>query len=122
VQLVHPFEPIFDESSRILILGTFPSIKSREYDLYYGHPQNRFWEIIAHITNARSIQRTIADRKMTLLANKVALSDVLQSCDIDGSSDGAIRDVVPTDIYTKYLTLQISIIFTPMKERRIDYC
>jgi hypoxanthine-DNA glycosylase len=99
VQLVHPFEPIFDESSRILILGTFPSVKSREYGFYYGHPQNRFWKVIARITKTDPFPEIIADKKMMLLVNKIALSDVLQSCDIDGSSDSAIKNVVPADIY-----------------------
>jgi hypoxanthine-DNA glycosylase len=99
MQLVHPFEPIFDKSSRILILGTFPSVKSREYGFYYGHPQNRFWKIIAHITDICSIPQTISDKKLVLLANKIALSDVLQSCDIDGSSDSSIRSAVPADLY-----------------------
>jgi hypoxanthine-DNA glycosylase len=99
MQLTHPFEPIFDESSRILILGTFPSVKSREHGFYYGHPQNRFWKIIARITNTNQIPQTIADKKLMLLANKIALSDVLQSCDIKGSNDSSIKNTVPAGLF-----------------------
>ncbi|MDR0580981.1 MAG: DNA-deoxyinosine glycosylase [Holosporaceae bacterium] len=98
MQLTHPFNPVFDEKSRILILGTFPSVKSREYGFYYGHPQNRFWKVISCVTNTDPIPETIADKKQMLLKNGIALSDVLQSCDIDGSSDSSIKNAVPADL------------------------
>jgi hypoxanthine-DNA glycosylase len=79
-------------------LGTFPSVKSREYAFYYGHFRNRFWKIIARITNTDPVPETIADKKQMLLGNGIALADVLQSCRIKGSSDGSIREVVPRDL------------------------
>ncbi|MDR3155744.1 MAG: DNA-deoxyinosine glycosylase [Holosporaceae bacterium] len=98
MQLIHPFDPIFDEKSRILILGTFPSVKSREYGFYYGHQQNRFWKAIARITQTGHFPETIADKKQILIQNRIALADVLQSCDIAGSSDGSIKNAVPADL------------------------
>jgi hypoxanthine-DNA glycosylase len=100
MRLEHPFEPVFDERSSVLILGTFPSVKSREYGFYYGHPQNRFWKVIASITNADPIPKTIADKKQMLLKNGIALSDALQSCDIEGSSDADIKNIAPADLST----------------------
>ncbi|MDR0580635.1 MAG: DNA-deoxyinosine glycosylase [Holosporaceae bacterium] len=98
MQLTHPFEPVFGEKSRILILGTFPSVKSREYGFYYGHPQNRFWKVLARITNTDPIPETIADKKQMLLKNGIALADMLQSCDIESSGDGSIRNAAPADL------------------------
>ncbi|MDR2794879.1 MAG: DNA-deoxyinosine glycosylase [Holosporaceae bacterium] len=98
MQLSHPFDPVFNENSSILILGTFPSVKSRECGFFYGHPQNRFWKIIAHITNADSVPLTITDKKQMLLTAGIALADVLQSCDVEASSDSSIKNVVPADL------------------------
>ncbi|MDR1561047.1 MAG: DNA-deoxyinosine glycosylase [Holosporaceae bacterium] len=98
MRLTHPFEPIFDERSSVLILGTFPSVKSRERRFYYAHPQNRFWKVIAHITNANLIAPTIVDKKQILLKNKIAIWDILQSCDIENSSDVSIKNAVPADL------------------------
>ncbi|MDR0580947.1 MAG: DNA-deoxyinosine glycosylase [Holosporaceae bacterium] len=94
----HPFNPIFDENSSVLILGTFPSVKSRANAFYYGHPQNRFWKIISHITNTNPVPKTIDDKKQMLIANRIALADVLQSCSIEGSSDNDIREAVPMNL------------------------
>ncbi|MDR2781665.1 MAG: DNA-deoxyinosine glycosylase [Holosporaceae bacterium] len=96
--LIHPFEPIFDASSRILILGTFPSIKSREYGFYYGHPQNRFWKVIAHITQTDSFPETVIAKKQMLLTHKIALADALQSCDIKASGDSSIKNTIPMNL------------------------
>ena len=93
----HTFQPIFDENSRILILGTFPSVKSRETDFYYGHPRNRFWRLLADITGNPQPD-TIEDKKKMLLGSGIAVWDVVQSCDIHGSSDSSITNVVPADI------------------------
>jgi hypoxanthine-DNA glycosylase len=106
----HPFEPVFDETSRVLVLGTFPSIKSREQGFYYGHPQNRFWNVISRI-NGSEIPATIADRKHMLIENKIALCDVVQSCDIIGSSDNNIRNAVPADISGILARANISCIY-----------
>lgn len=93
----HTFEPIFDQNSKILILGTFPSVKSREGDFYYGHPRNRFWQVLANILRVETPE-TIDEKKKMLLEGKVAIWDVIESCDIKGSSDSSIRNVVPADI------------------------
>ncbi|MDR0581172.1 MAG: DNA-deoxyinosine glycosylase [Holosporaceae bacterium] len=98
MQLTHPFDPIFGKNSSILILGTFPSVKSREYGFYYGHLQNRFWKVVSFITNTDPIPETIVDKKQMLLKNGIALSDVLQSCDIEGSSDSSIKNAAPADL------------------------
>lgn len=91
--LVHTFKPVWDENSKILVLGTFPSVKSREYGFYYGHPQNRFWRVVAAITN-QITPVTIEDKKKLLLASNIAVWDVIASCSIKGSSDSSIRDVI----------------------------
>lgn len=93
----HEFEPVFDERSEILILGTFPSVKSRENQFYYGHPQNRFWKVLAALTDSE-LPETIEDKKKMLLDNRIAIWDVIAQCDIAGSSDSSIKNVVPADI------------------------
>ena len=93
----HEFAPVYDENSRVLILGTFPSVKSRETHFYYGHPQNRFWKLLAFLCRW-PIPATIPEKKEMLLKNGVALWDVIQSCEIAGSSDSSIKNVVPSDL------------------------
>lgn len=93
----HPFAPVFDSVSEILILGTFPSVKSRENEFYYGHPQNRFWKVLAKIFNS-PVPVSIEEKKVFLLKNKVAVWDTIKSCQITGSSDSSISEVVPNDI------------------------
>lgn len=93
----HNFEPIFNENSKLLILGTFPSVKSREGQFYYHHPQNRFWKLIAHLTKS-PVPLSIADKKELLLSHSIAIWDVIKSCDIEGSSDASICNVIPADI------------------------
>jgi len=97
MRVEHTFEPIYDKRSRILILGTMPSVKSRETGFYYGHPQNRFWKVVAAVTN-QSEPHTISEKKKMLLAGGIAIWDVVSSCEIDGSSDSSIRNAVPNDI------------------------
>lgn len=96
-QVAHEFEPVFDADSKVLILGTFPSVKSRENNFYYGHPQNRFWKIIALLTDSE-IPQTIEEKKKILLEHGIAVWDVIESCEIVGSSDSSIRNVVPADL------------------------
>ena len=91
------FLPVYNEESRILILGSFPSVKSRENQFYYGHPQNRFWKVIAEIFN-EPVPQTIDEKKDLLLRHRIAVWDVIDSCDIVGSSDSSIRNVVPNDM------------------------
>ena len=90
-------EPIYNENSKILILGTFPSVKSRETEFYYGNPQNRFWKVIANITGCNKYD-TVDEKKKMLIDNNIALWDTIESCDIEGSSDSSITNVVPADL------------------------
>lgn len=94
---VHLYEPVYDARSRVLILGTFPSVKSRENGFFYGHPRNRFWQVLAAVTG-RPVPHSIDEKKAFLLDSRIALWDVIASCDIAGSSDASITNVVPTDI------------------------
>lgn len=93
----HEFSPVFDENSRVLVLGSFPSVKSREYGFYYGHPQNRFWKVVAAVTES-PVPETVEEKKQLLLSHKIAVWDVIDSCDIAGSSDSSISNVVPANI------------------------
>lgn len=93
----HELEPIYDENSRILILGSFPSVKSREVSFYYGHPQNRFWKVLAAVFGEK-LPLTTAEKTEFLKRNRIALWDVIERCEISGSSDNSIRNVVPTEL------------------------
>ncbi len=95
--VTQPFEPVYNKDSRILILGSFPSVKSREMGFYYGHPQNRFWKVLSGILEEETPQ-SVEEKKSMLLRKRVAIYDVIESCDIIGSSDSSIRNVVPADI------------------------
>jgi len=94
---VHPFGPVFDKSCRVLILGSFPSVKSREAMFYYGHPQNRFWPVMAAVLG-EELPRTVEEKRAMLLRNGIGLWDVIASCEITGSSDASIKNAVPNDI------------------------
>ena len=96
-KIIHPFEPIFDSDSEILILGTLPSVKSRENAFYYGHPQNRFWKVVAAICE-EPIPSTIEEKKAFLHRNHIALWDVIATCEIKGSSDSSIKNVTANNI------------------------
>lgn len=93
----HPIKPVFDEKSRILVLGSFPSVKSREANFFYGHPQNRFWKVLAAVFDAE-VPNTIEEKREFLLEHRVAVWDVIASCDIVGSSDSSIKNVVPNEL------------------------
>ena len=108
--ITHTFEPVFDENSKILILGTFPSVKSREQHFYYGHPQNRFWKLLALLLND-SCPLTITEKKDFLHKHKIAVWDVIESCDIIGSSDSSIKNVIPADINSVLQQTDIHAIF-----------
>ena len=97
MRVVHEFEPVFNENSQVLILGSFPSVKSREYGFYYGHPQNRFWKLLALICG-EEVPASIKAKKALCLAHGIALWDVIESCDIEGSSDSTIKNVRPNDL------------------------
>ena len=93
----HPIEPVYDSQSRILILGSFPSVKSREAMFFYGHPRNRFWKVTAAVFGCR-VPQTIEEKRSFLLTNGIAVWDVIASCEIEGSSDSTIRNVTPNDL------------------------
>ena len=95
--IVHPIPPFYNSDSEILILGSFPSVKSRETGFFYGHPQNRFWKVLAALTR-EEVPQTIEEKKALLLRNRIALWDVIGSCEMEGSSDASIRNVVPNDL------------------------
>lgn len=107
----HPFGPIYDESSRILILGSFPSVKSREESFFYGHPQNRFWKVIKSVTGYKGEISTIEEKTRMLKEQHIALWDTIASCDIEGSSDSSIRNAVANDLSEIIETGKISAIF-----------
>ena len=93
----HPIEPVYNEGSRILILGSFPSVKSREQGFFYGHSQNRFWRILAALLDEKCPD-SVEEKREFLLKNHIAVWDVIASCDIDGSMDNTIRNVAPNDL------------------------
>lgn len=97
IHVSHTFQPVFNGESRVLILGTFPSIKSREGRFYYHHPQNRFWKVVAGLCG-EALPQTIDEKKQMLLRNRIAIWDVIASCDIIGSSDSSIKNVTPADL------------------------
>ena len=95
--IIHPFGPLYDKNSRVLILGSLPSVKSREQNFFYGHPQNRFWPLIAKLCGEK-VPQTIDEKKKLILKHHLALWDTIYSCDIIGSSDSSIRNAEPTDL------------------------
>ncbi len=120
----HDFLPIYNEYSRILILGSFPSVKSREGQFYYHHPQNRFWKLISQVFE-EELPKTINEKKNLLFRNKIALWDVIENCDIIGSSDSSIKNVKAADIGMILKTAQIQAIYTnggKANDLYIKYC
>ena len=109
--VIHTFEPIYNDKSRILILGSLPSVKSREESFYYGHPQNRFWKVLAGILGD-DVPVTIEEKKAFLLKSGIAVWDVIASCDIIGSSDSSIRNVVANDMNVITSKASIEAIYT----------
>lgn len=95
--IIHPFPPLYDSESEILILGSFPSVKSREQKFFYGHKQNRFWKVMAAVLET-AVPETIEEKKKMLYRYHIALWDSIYSCDIIGSSDSSIKNAVPTDL------------------------
>ena len=96
-RVVHPIPPVYDRESRILILGSFPSVKSRESGFFYGHPQNRYWKVLAAVFED-SCPETVPEKKAFLLRHRIASWDVIRSCEITGSSDASIRNVQVNDL------------------------
>lgn len=93
----HPFPPLFDAASEVLILGSFPSVKSRQQCFYYGHPQNRFWRVMAELLKS-PVPVSVEEKRSLMLLNHIALWDSIAACTITGSSDSSIRDVIPNDM------------------------
>lgn len=106
----HPIPPLYDPDSRILILGSFPSVKSREGQFFYHHPQNRFWRVLAAVLDEVP-PITIEEKSAFLHRNHIALWDVIGSCEISGSSDSSIRNVVPNDLSPILETANIRAVF-----------
>lgn len=106
----HEFGPLFDKSSRVLVLGTIPSPKSREQGFYYGHPRNRFWKMLAQVFD-EPVPTDIEEKKALALRHHVALWDVLASCTIRGAEDASIRDAVPNDLHVILSQADIRAIF-----------
>lgn len=107
--LAHPIPPVFNKVSKVLVLGSFPSVKSREEGFFYGHPQNRFWKVTARVFD-EDIPLTVSSKREFLLRNHIALWDVIGSCDIEGSSDSSIRNVTVNDISIILNTADIRLI------------
>lgn len=113
--ILHPIPPVYDANSKILILGSFPSVKSRENGFFYGNPKNRFWSVLSQIYN-RDLPHTIEDKKELLLSENIALWDVIKSCEISGSSDSSITNVVVNDLSGILHFSHIEYIFTNGKK------
>lgn len=94
---IHPIPPLYSKNSEILILGSFPSVKSRENEFFYAHPQNRFWKVLSAVFNSPLPQNT-DEKKELVLKNKLALFDVIKQCEIKGSGDSTIKNVIPNDL------------------------
>lgn len=107
----HPFSAVKDEKSRILILGSVPSVKSVEYDFYYMHPQNRFWRVLSRLTTEDFIAMSKEQKITALLRHGIALYDSVEECDIEGSKDTEISNVIPADISAIMQGTQITRIF-----------
>ena len=95
--IIHPIPPLFDENSKTLILGSFPSVKSRESAFFYGHKQNRFWQVVASVLGEKT-PNSIEEKKKLILGNNLALWDVIGKCEIEGSADSTIKNVTTNDL------------------------
>ena len=108
--VTHPLTPLFRSDSKILILGSFPSVKTREYGFFYGHPQNRFWPLLERIYGVKP-GTDIEERKTFLLDRRLALYDVIYRCDIVGSSDASIQNIIPSDLSPVFKEADIKRVF-----------
>ena len=116
MKVFHEFPPVFDENSKILILGSIPSIKSREEGFYYMHPKNRFWKVLEEV-----FQEEISDKKDFCLQHGIALWDTCASCEIHASSDASIKNIVPNDLSVILKKAKIKQIFTTGKKAHDIY-
>lgn len=115
MKVVHNLEPVYNENSKVLILGSMPSLKSREIGFYYSHPKNRFWNTLEKVYEEK-IGTSIEERREFVLNHNIALFDVVKSCDINSSSDSSIKNIVPNDISKILKESQIKMIFTTGKK------
>ena len=111
IYIEHPLNPVYDAGSKILILGTMPSPKSRERGFYYSHPQNRFWHIVSELYG-KLLPNTNEEKAAFLHETHIALWDVLKSCTIEGADDGSIRNPVPNDLADLLSRTNIRAVFT----------
>lgn len=111
MKVVHNLSPIYDENSKVLILGSIPSVKSREQGFYYAHPKNRFWKTLEKVFE-EGIGSTTSERKAFVLKHNIALFDVIKSCDINSSSDSSIKNIIPNNISKILKETKIEVIFT----------
>ena len=110
--VTHPIAPVFDARSRVLLLGSFPSPKSRELGFFYAHPQNRMWRVLAAVVGEQGVPQTTQERRALLLRHGIAMYDVIASCRISGASDASIRDARPTDLAPLFAAAPIQAVFT----------
>lgn len=108
--IYHTIRPLYDKDSRVLVLGSFPSVKSREEGFFYGHKQNRFWKVLSKVFSQNEPQ-TIEEKKDFLLKNRIAVWDVISSCEIEGSADSSIKSVTPNDLSVILSRCDIKAIF-----------
>ena len=106
----HPFKPIFDKNSKILVLGSFPSVVSRKFGFYYANPQNRFWRVLAGILNA-PLPKSMDEKINFLLAYRIAIYDAAISCEIKGSSDAKMTAVTPANLEPIFKTANITQVY-----------
>lgn len=118
--LHHTIPPVYNADSEILILGSFPSVKSRETQFFYGHPKNRFWRVLAHVFES-PIPETVADKTAFLLSHNIAVWDVIKTCSIQGSQDSSIKDAVPNDLRVILDSAHIRAVFTNGKTAHTLY-
>lgn len=121
VHVIHEIEPIYDENSKVLILGTLPSPKSREKMFYYGHPQNRFWRVLSEILG-EELPESPEDKAAMLKRHGVALWDTISECDISGAADSSIKNAVPADLSRIFDKADIKMIFTTGATAYKYYC
>ena len=117
----HPFGPLYNANSRVLILGSFPSVKSREQNFFYGHPQNRFWRVIAAVFS-QPVPETVEEKKRLILENGLALWDSIASCEISGSSDASIKNARANDISVILNSCDIERIYCNGRKSHELYC
>lgn len=118
--ILHPIPPVFDKHSRVLILGSFPSVKSREEGFFYGHRQNRFWPLIAALTG-EATPKTVEAKRTLLLRHGIALWDVLAACDITGSADSTIKNATPNDLAPILTAAPIELVITNGRTAHAHY-